>query len=324
MFDTTARTAAVLESATLGYRLVSSKNGSPRIGLNSYYYGSYSMGTPYGTASNLSFAEFLSTLTPSSPHKILELDALLPSNHQWGSALDNPSALWKYLQEGTSIERDHRMRDSRGAMSGIHRPREVLPGRWLQARPVDGSVLTSLSFAPIHADATGKTAQSLIDRSLHRHFALSTTVRPGSSSSTPFSSSDTMTCLMEGMGIRYRPEQSFACVLDQSLATVTDHGYAAGSYWGRVWGEAMPVVATLGNTTRVYPYLQQAVLDMNAALSSSRFRGFLNRDMVNGVLPESEDCRESISFCLNLRDEYRPPDGSGLADDGSDDDDIDI
>jgi len=279
--------AAALETATLSYRL-STTSSKSKIGLNSYYYGSFSGDLPFGTAGKLSFGEFLSSLQPSTKYSVLELDTLLP-----GSAVGD---LWERLQEGTSIERDHRMRQGH---ADIHRPREVLPGKWMLPTNQDGGLLSALS-------------PQLGDRSLHHHFALSASLRPTGSSST--STTDYVNSLMQGMGIRYRPEQSIATILDQSLGQLTANGYGAGSYWKTVWGSEQPVLSVLGNSTRSYSQLQQVTSDMKQALSP-RHRGYYNRDVLSGVLPEVEDCQEALASCLGLCDIYRPPEASGLVED---------
>jgi hypothetical protein len=117
---------------------------------------------------------------------------------------------------------------------------------------------------------------------------------------------------MQGMGIRYRPESSIATVTNQSLATLTGNGYAAGSYWQSVWGTQTPVLSVLGNSTRVYPHLHQISADIKQAMLP-RYRGYYNRDVTDGLLPEAEDCQEALAYCFDVRDLYRPPDGSGLA-----------
>jgi hypothetical protein len=62
----------------------------------------------------------------------------------------------------------------------------------------------------------------------------------------------------------------------------------------------------------VYPHLQQISDDMKQAMMP-RSRGYYNRDVTNGLLPEQEDCQEALASCLDVRDLYRPPSGSGLA-----------
>jgi hypothetical protein len=289
-----AYAAAALESVTLPYRL-SGKSNQSRLGLNSYYYGSFGGDSPFGTAPKLGFGEFLSSLQPSSRHTILELDALLPGSLP--ERKDRP--LWKRLQEGTSVERDHRMRDRR------ERSRDVLPGAWLMDKSThDDGLMTYLS--PHGTDQKMAAA----DRSSHQHFGLSTSVRESVQSSA--TTLQYVTCLMQGMGIRYRPESSMATVVNQSLSALTGNGYAAGSYWQSVWGSSTPVLSVLGNSTRVYPHLHQISDDMKQAMLP-RFRGYYNRDVTNGLLPEAEDCQEALAYCLDVRDLYRPPQGSGLA-----------
>ena len=140
---------------------------------------------------------------------------------------------------------------------------------------------------------------------------------------------------MEGMGIRFRPEQSMATVVDQSLAQLTRDGYGAGSYWKSIFRtaasrnekdrkheptsaliESMPVLATVGNTTRIYPYLHQTAHEAQQTLSRLGGGGgghaWFQRDVAQGLLPEADDCREAVSSCWDLRDSYQPPSGSGL------------
>jgi hypothetical protein len=34
--------------------------------------------------------------------------------------------------------------------------------------------------------------------------------------------------------------------------------------------------------------------------------------VAHGILPNGEDCAEAVEHCLDLRDSYAPPEGSGL------------
>lgn len=135
--------------------------------------------------------------------------------------------------------------------------------------------------------------------------------------------------MVEGMGIRYRPERSMCTVVNQSFAQLTQGGYGAGMYWETILAPpkldgdsktdsvaSPPVLAVLGNTTRIYPQLHEVADNLKKAMGrSSRFRGLYNRDVMNGVLPEEGDCEEAMASCLDIRDIYQPPDGSGLVDD---------
>jgi len=297
LFTSSAYVGAALETATLPYRL--SRNNSREnslIGLNSYYYGSFDVGTPFGTTSRLSFADFLSTLKPSTRHSVFELDALLPSS----SSARNGESVWLRLREGTSVERDPRMPPSnRSNSSGGN----ILPGAWLLQNGSLGGILSQ--FSPT---GSGNSAC----RSQHNHFSLSAALRPAPLRYV--TTTQYVTCLMEGIGIRYRPEQSMACTLNQSLGALVRDGYAAGSYWKHIWDTSEPVLSALGNTTRIYPHLSEIAVQMKDALSP-KSRGYYSRDAMSGVLPEADDCEEAVSFCYDLRDVYRPPEGSGLADD---------
>ena len=142
--------------------------------------------------------------------------------------------------------------------------------------------------------------------------------------------------VMEGMGVRHRPEVSVGTVVRQTLRTAVDSGgYGAGGYWrstlggggdrGGVGGGRTkptsavdgPVLSLLGNTTRSHSYLAGISADLGAALSR-RYSGYLTRDVSAGLAPEGEDCAEALEGLLDLADVYLPPSGSGLVA-GSDD-----
>ena len=119
-------------------------------------------------------------------------------------------------------------------------------------------------------------------------------------------------CLMQGMSIRYRPQQSFAALANQSLVQLTDAGYGAGSYWKSVWTNPTksPVLSVLGNSTRSYSHLDKTTCEMKKSISR-KCHGFYNRDVQQGVLPELEDCQDALEGLFDLQDVYRPPEGSG-------------
>lgn len=303
LFEATAQLAMALDAATLPFRLQSRGTLSPnaQIGLlNAPFFGIGGSDSPWGsTVSRLNMAEYLTCLQPTSTYKILGLDALVGRQ----SGVDNLQ-LWQALQQGTSVERDYRMRTS-GRDSLRSHPREVTPGNWLQDTQ-HGGILTSMSPTPKSSN-----------RSLHHHFALSTAVRPILQDEM----SKYLTALVQGMGIQYRPERSMSTVVGQTLGQLTQsNGYGAGAYWKSLIGKDQPVVAVLGNSTRSYGYLYQVASDMKLVLGP-RYRGFYQRDVMNGALPEAEECTESLQGCWDLCDIYHPPAGSGL---GNDDDDVDI
>lgn len=288
LFEKSARLAMALESATLPIRLNSQHDPRYKIGLqNAPFFGQGGVDSRWGsTANSLTIWEFLACVQPQSQYSFLELDTL----ESGSTSNDN---LWTRLKKGTSIERDQRMREI-GRDSQRVRPQDSLPGSWLQDTK-HGGILSSVSL------------EQVTDRSLHYHFGLSTSVRPILKSEL----SQYLTCLVQGMGIRYRPERSMCTVLDQTISALTQNGYGAGAYWKSLILNQEPMVSVLGNSTRTYPYLNQTASDMKLVMGH-RYRGYYNRDVMNGVLPEAEDCHEALESCYNIRDIYQPPDGSGL------------
>jgi len=327
-FHAAAQIAMALEVSTLPFRFHGNNNTTTADCLPTYQMGLQnapflaqgSSDTSWGsTASRLTFSEYLQVLQPSSSHSMLELDVLSQTRDVNGSITNEK--LFETIQEGTSIERDRRTRQNRGH-SYRTRPQEVSPGSWLRdLRPASTGtkgLLSSLSY-----DTSPKNSVVTLDRSLHHHFALSASVRPILSSpiggSEEITMSNYLTCLVQGMGIQYRPERSMATVLNQSLGQMTFGGkggggnYGAGIYWKYIIPQVdTPVLAVLGNSTRAYASLNAIAMDMKAAMKSPRFRGYYNRDVSNSVLPELEDCEEALEACWNKRDIYQPPSGSGL------------
>ncbi len=306
-FDQTAWLAASLESVTLPYRLRHNPDVS-LIGMNSSYYsGSFAGDLSYGTSTSLSFREYLHQLRPSSQHIMLELDTLLPST-QLSTSLES------LLAVGTSIERDARMRS--GHSSSSRNTSFELPGMWAQSTS-HGGIMSSLSPSTIDES-----------RSLHRHFATFGALRPSWHAShrtkqqpgEPTFLKRHLTCLMEGIGPRFATQQSAATVVQQSLGDLTKVGYGAGSYWQHIWPSSsspaptrtLTVLSLLGNTTRRYYHLDRTANELKDGLSS-RFRGYYNRDVEQGALPEKEDCEDALAACFDLRDAYFPPEGSGLS-----------
>lgn len=324
LFRSTSQVAMALEASTLPFRFNGKKISTSagrlpnyEIGLqNSPFLAHGGSDASWGsTTTRLTFPEFLQVLQPSSSHSLLELDYISHSRHISGSI--GSKMLFETIQEGTSVERDRRTRESRGH-SYRTRPREVSPGNWLRdACPNSvgpSGLLASLSYS---------TSPKESDRSLHDHFALSTSVRSQlpmpSGGSGGVTMSSYLTCLVEGMGIQYRPERSMATIVNQPLGEMTFGGkgggnnYGAGIYWRYIIPQVKtPVLAVLGNSTRAYASLNEISVNMKTAMKSPRFRGYYNRDISNGVLPEIEDCEEALEACWNKRDVYQPPSGSAL------------
>lgn len=306
LFRSSAELAMALETAMLPYRCrstASSEASSTLVGWNSM--SGYEEGASPG---RMSLGDYLTTLQPSSRYSLLELDTVMHS--------DSRHRLGQILAAGTSVERDPRVRRPARSTGADY------PGSWLLDEKFSGAnaatgspgILTSLS--PGHVPNQ--------DRSLHHHYGLSTCLRRTLVSDSPLLSTNQqyLTSMMEGMGIRHRPETAFGLVTNQSLTQLVAMGprYGAGSYWQYLTksGVDVPVLSVLGNTTRMYPHLNTVAKDMKEALTSSKYQGFYQREVSSGILPEPDDCEESMEACLDLRDTYEPPNGSGLAD-GDDD-----
>jgi len=292
--DESSRLSAVaMESVLLPYRLKAQADAVTGLS-SSHFYGSFTGEYSFGTASSLSFRELVKQNRPTPAHCMLEIDLKHPSTL-------SEAKLATFVQQGTSVERDHRMRHPD---SNYGRPE--LPGKWIQ----DSEGWLNLS-------PHSREAHAFEDRSKNLHFSLSASIR--SSSSLSLTNNQLVTCMMESIGPRFRPEQSSATVLRQDLLSMTAGGYGAGSYWNQTWQddkseEVSPVVALLGNTSRRYSHLNETATKMKEALSP-KLRGFYTRDLMEGSLPELDDCEEAIANCWDLRDVYMPPDGSGLVDD---------
>ena len=198
------------------------------------------------------------------------------------------------LETGTSVERRRLEQQSRGSQ---YSTLSTLPGGWLE------STLTNLSSKP-------GIPQYAVQRSLHHHWSLASSMRCADKSS------DDMTCLLESMGIRYRPESYLAVILDQSFSQLISNGYAAGAYWKKSNLET-PLVSVLSNSTRSYFYIQSVASNMKEKLLAPKYQGYRQREVSNGNLLETDDCLDSMEYCWNLQDTYRPPDGSNLTEEQS-------
>mmetsp|Transcript_26983 Transcript_26983/g.64414 ORF Transcript_26983/g.64414 Transcript_26983/m.64414 type:complete len:816 (+) Transcript_26983:132-2579(+) len=323
LFRSSAQLAIALEASSLPLRLRGGNNNKSRdysIGLqNAPFFGTGGDDVRWGTtASSLTVTEYISMLRPSSSHPVLELDAV--SNNKV-----TKSELWSAIRSGTSIERDDRMRHS-GEIGLRGRPQDTQPGTWLEDSHNNNTppgLLSSLSYTP-------EISKRVSNRSVHHHFALSSAARPvlfdsaTSSEVARYGSSpisDCLSCFIQSMGIRYRPERSMATLLDQSIGSLTfdgdGSGYGAGVYWKNLLSSVdCPVVSVVGNTTRSYVSLRATATNMKTSMGP-RNRGYMNRDIMNGILPEKEDCEEALSRVWDLCDTYAPPSGSGYDSDAS-------
>lgn len=330
-FEATSHVAMALEACGLPFRLRGQHDAvrcaAPyQMGLqNAPFLAQWGTDTAWGSmASRISMTEYVTMLQPSSQYSMLELDAVLPKDGP--NTIDNPS-LYEIIRTGTTVERDQRMRE-RGEDGYRNRPLDVLPGAWLgdaNGGNDKRGLLTSLSH-PTHPNP-----KINLDRSAHHHFSLSASMRPVLSGLSDdcmdgITMRNYLTCLVQGMGIRYRPERSMATVVNETIGNLTfahqENGsvYGAGVYWKHILPAVdTPVVAVLGNTTRSFWSLNTIATDMKTTVRGSRFHGYVSRDVLNGVLPELDDCDEALEGIFNKRDLYHPPEGAG----SDNDDDFD-
>ena len=297
LFEASAVAALALESMTLSYRLLkdSSRIKRSKIGIMNGYYqglGQSDDNDAFPTVNKLSFHEFLSSQRPSNSHTMLEVSTCMEKND-----------LNSRLLQGTSVERRkleeerERNRNSRYYRRG--RARDVDPGLWLEDSN-NGGLMSPLF--PIDEKSSS--------RSMHRHFTMSSSLRPNEAGSMTDIVSTNTTLIMEGMGIRLRPQSSVSTIVGQSLSDLTNSkSYAAGSYWKSIFSNGIqdvPVLTIVGNSTRLHSHLNSTSKNMSQALSR-RYQGYLSRDSMAGIVPEQEDCTDALEHCLNLRDTYEPP-----------------
>ena len=307
LFEASAVSALALETMTLPYRLLKGTGiqKQSKVGiLNGYYQGSGQSSSDddiFPTVDRLTFHEFLSSLRPSNSHTMLELSTCMKNND-----LNN-----KFLQ-GTSIEKrkmeEERERNRNSMYHKRSRGRDIPPGLWIEDE-VSGGVLQPL-VPTIDAQFASRT--------MHQHFAMSSSFRPNAESSmTTKQISQYTTLLMEGMGIRYRPQSSVGTIVSQSVNDLTQsQAFAAGTYWKSIFGggngtgissiRSTPLLTYAGNSTRVYSHLKATSNNMSLALSR-KYQGYMTRDSNAGIIPESEDCSSALEYSLSLRDTYEPP-----------------
>jgi len=269
--------------------------------------------------------------------------------------------LHQKMMAGTSVEKMKREQDQQ--YSRYSRCRGSLPsrhqdlGEWLEDISTNaggtGGVLSSISGS---IEPFGR-------RSSHHHFALSTSLRPAASDRTSSlgDNSSSGICstaaylrpIMEGLGVKYRPEVSLGLVVRDTVVDLTN----VGSYWRSVFSSQSipsksastepgnsttqqiqgndqkmrsplelashtPILSVLGNSTRSYPRLSFISSNFFDALRSRNNTGYFSRDAMAGLLPEKDDCEEALEFCRDLVDVYEPPLGSGLVDGEDENDDV--
>ena len=247
--------------------------------------------------------------TTSNKNQLLLLETLMTSMNIPTTATNmmmKIDPLYQKLLPGTSIERlqleqerqqNHRRRN--------RYPQNIDPGLWLEDTS-NGGILTTISPT---ATRSSNNASHYNDRSLHRHFSMATSIRP--SSSSPIIR-DYTTMMMEGMGIKCRPEVCLGTVVNQSLQKLTENTWV-GSYWNNLMSSG-DVVTTLSNSTKSYFQIHQTSTNLKDALSK-KYRGYMSRDIMANIVPEYDDCTEALEHLQTLSDIYEPPNGTGFGSD---------
>ena len=365
LFEGSAALALSLEATTLSYRLRSNLQSTSRcqrarLGIQSgFYQGSASNegNEAFASASSLTYHEFLACMRSSSDKRrsILELDVMIhplsfPESKGFTQGVDLSSnilaslmatgvigggsracrglgLLHQQFMRGTSLEQMQIEQNRNYRSRNYSSTQQTGPGEWLEDR-CGGGLLESLS---------GHT--NFGRRSDHHHFALSSALRPSSTDRAKFSpencgTSEFLRPMMEGMGVKYRPEVSSGVVVKDSVMDLT----VVGSYWNSIFrhvklrtsteekqipspraiAEQTPILSTLGNSTRSYPRLRSISSGFMGSLSRKNM-GYLSRDVLNGVVPERDDCEDALEYCRELGDVYEPPMGSGLLNDDEND-----
>ncbi|KAL7466250.1 hypothetical protein ACHAXS_006543 [Conticribra weissflogii] len=269
--------------------------------------------------------------------------------------------LHRRMMAGTSMEKMKIERDqqySRYSRSrGNHFSKQQDPGEWLEDISTNageaGGVLSSISGS---IEPFGR-------RSSHHHFALSASLRPAASDrlsslidysySGKCASAAYLRPIMEGLGVKYRPEVSLGLVVRDTVVDLTN----IGSYWRSVFSSQSipskststetnngdmqnmqgnekkmrsalelatntPILSVLGNSTRSYRRLSNISSNFVDALRSRTNMGYFSRDVMAGLLPEKDDCEEALEYCRELVDVYEPPLGSGLVNGEDENDDM--
>ena len=241
------------------------------VALNAHYEGSWEGN--FGSAPCLTLAELLQSLQPSHQYKVLEVDYWKPTHQRLA---------WDELYRGTSVERQELLREGKDPGRRV-----VDPGAWMQEAPK--GILSSWSCDS--KPAAGWSNQ--------QHFGLAGSLRAPLQESgwshpmNPSLRSMTVQCLMEGMGIPCRPEQSVVAIRDEAMFR--------DLYWSHVWPSSSSL-SVLRNSTRSFASLEQLSRQAQQALLP-KYGVRLER--------EYDDCLEAVSTVLSLRDVYRP----GMSDD---------
>lgn len=275
---------------------------------------------------------------------------------------DHLGELHERMMRGTTIEEMRLEQDRRRSRGRASSSRRREPGEWMEDVSTNtgggGGILSSLSGNDIAFGRRTDHHHFALLTSLRPSVTESRRCKSAAGSGSTCVASAYLRPMMESMGMKYRPEVSSGLVVRDSVARLT----GVGSYWGSVFAERKfassttatgsvaaaegmspetqqqserptltatdianntPILSVLGNSTRSYPRLNSISTGFVDALHSRSNKGYLSRDVMSGLIPESDDCEEALEYCRELVDVYEPPIGSGLVDGEDSNDDID-
>ena len=268
---------------------------------------------------------------------------------------DHFGELHERMMRGTTIEEMRMEQDRRRSRGRSSSSRSKGPGEWMEDISANAAgVLLSLSGNDV---AFGRRTDHHHFALLTSLRPSSTESRRGAAASGNTGvASAYLRPMMESMGLKYRPEVSSGLVVRDSVAELA----GVGTYWGSIFAERLPsnsssarnneptggsseviqqsqtpklspndianntpILSVLGNSTRSYPRLNSISTSFVDALHSRSNKGYFSRDVMNGLIPEQDDCEEALEYCRELVDVYEPPLGSGLVLGEDSNDDID-
>ncbi|KAL7495039.1 hypothetical protein ACHAWT_003592 [Skeletonema menzelii] len=275
---------------------------------------------------------------------------------------DHFGELHERMMRGTSIEEMRLEQDRRRSRGRSSSSRRREPGEWMEDMSTSaaggGGILSSFSGNELAFGRRADHHHFALLTSLRPSVTESRRCNSAAGGGSAGVTSAYLRPMMESMGMKYRPEVSSGLVVRDSVAQLT----GVGSYWGSVFAERRftsnttangsiateegdpkevqqqaetstlsssdvanntPILSILGNSTRSYPRLNSISNGFVDALHSRSNKGYFSRDVMSGLIPESDDCEEALEYCRELVDVYEPPLGSGLVAGEDSNDEID-
>uniref|UniRef100_A0A6U2S9G8 Uncharacterized protein n=1 Tax=Leptocylindrus danicus TaxID=163516 RepID=A0A6U2S9G8_9STRA len=111
---------------------------------------------------------------------------------------------------------------------------------------------------------------------------------------------------------RFRSERRSACVVENSI----DKAIYGGSYWlhsvfpvseqhDQRGIKGVPILSILENSTRSHSFIRDKTTKFSRCLSRS-MKGFYIRDNTAGLLPDEEECYDSLECLKSIDESYNP------------------